>query len=330
MKTLTKKQLSTYLLGSTFFGTGGGLPYNTHLAISAQAFKYTQRICIKDIQEFSPNQYLATIYGVGDPSQPIRNVQQVLRKALKDYEQYTGIQIRGLIPGEIGAEGLVFQASAILGIPVVNSDLVGGRAAPEIEMDCFSVFKKLLTPLLGVSANGKSILLSGSFSAKEVESTLRSFFHQQGGVGILIGYPIVASRYARVGMAGTLTHTQAVGEALHSFHIEKVLAVAGGRIIAEGKLTQSTLKSDSGFLKGVITIGGYTILVKNENIVLKHGETKIAQAPDLIILLDSHNLPVHNADVRKRINQLLKIIHIPAQGYWKTPHAKRLWKSAQA
>lgn len=328
MKKIIKSDLHSYLLGSTFFGTGGGLPLATHLKICTQAFQYAPAIQIKQTADFAPTDYLATIYGVGDPSQPIRNIKQLLQQALQEYEGYTKIKIKGLIAGEIGAEGLVFQASAILGIPAVDSDLVGGRAAPEIDMDCFTVHKKLLTPLLGVSANGKSILLTGRFSAKEIETTLRAFFHQQGGMGILIGYPMQAKEYQHVGMQGTLTQTEQVGRELARGNIQAVLQAVRGQVVDSVKLKKVGAKSDEGFFRGWVEFEGYRLWVKNENIALWKGKKKIAQAPDLIILVDVHAQPIHNASLKRQVGKLLQIIHIPAQAYWKKPSAKALWNTA--
>lgn len=328
MKKIIKSDLPAYLLGSTFFGTGGGLPYATHLKICTQAFQYASSIQIKQTAEFSPTDFLATIYGVGDPSQPIRNIKQLLQQALKEYEGYTKIKIKGLIAGEIGAEGLVFQASTILGIPAVDSDLVGGRAAPEIDMDCFTVHKKLLTPLLGVSANGKSMLLTGQFSAKEIETALRAFFYQQGGMGILIGYPMQAKSYQHVGMQGTLTKTEQAGRLLVQGKTQELLQAVEGKLVDSVKLKKVGAKSDEGFLRGWVEFAGYQLWVKNENIALWKGKKLIAQAPDLIILLDAQGKPIHNASLKRQVGKVVQIVHIPAQEYWKKSLAKALWKTA--
>src|SRR3989338_753976 len=129
---ISQENYESYILGSTFFATGGGLPPIQHAAMFRDLLKHTPALPVQACSDFDPQAFLVSVYGVGDPSQVAGSFDTLVRRAIDAYEQHTAIRIAGLIPGEIGAEVLAFQAAACLGLPVVDSDLVGGRAAPEV------------------------------------------------------------------------------------------------------------------------------------------------------------------------------------------------------
>ena len=88
---------------------------------------------------------------------------------------------------------------------------MGGRAAPEIQIEVFTANHVPFTHVLGMSANKKSVVLSGSFAGKEVEDLLRKFFHENGGAGILVGYPIQTKEYKKIGVPKTISATIRAG-----------------------------------------------------------------------------------------------------------------------
>lgn len=325
---ITKQNLPSLLLGSLFCGTGGGLPYKAHKKIFDALLEKNKKLSVRSIEEFKPQEYLATVYGVGDSSKPIPNVETLLKEALKEYERLTGRKIHGILPGEIGAEGVAFQAGAYLNLPLVDSDLVGGRASPEIQMDAFSAYHIPITPVLGSSINDKRILLMGAFLAKGVEDVLRGFFKGNGGVGILVGYPIKAKKYQGIGMQNTISRSIKFGEYLTQQNLNGLLKEYKGEIIAQEKIHHVTLKSEEGFLQGWIEFGTHKIWVKNENIALYRGRDKKILAPDMIALVSKKGKPIHNSEAKNYKNKEVSIVHLPAFGYWKQADKRKLWESA--
>ncbi|MDP3794368.1 MAG: DUF917 family protein [bacterium] len=177
----------------------------------------------------------------------MRGLGDILESALCRFESLARVRVRGIIPGEIGAEGLAFQAGAHLGLPVADSDLVGGRAAPEIQMDVFSVYRIPITPALAATSRRKSLFFSGAFSAKEIEEVVRGFFKRSGSAGVLVGYPIQARDYRTVGISGTVTSAIEIGEYLSRGDLDGLLGKFRGAVLFRGKVNKVTLQSEGGF-----------------------------------------------------------------------------------
>lgn len=307
--------------------TGGGPPYDIQRKMYRSLFAKKDRIQVREAKEFPLNARLVTSYGVGDASK-VHITPSLVQSALKEYEKFTKIRIQGIIPGEIGAEVLAIQTAAVAGIPVVDSDLVGGRSAPEIQMDTFSVHDLPVTPLLGASANNKNIFLSGKFSSKEVEIILRSFFKENTGDGLLVGYPIRARTYKRVGIQGTLSRAMRIGEYLARKDLKGLVEQFQMKIVGVERVQKVNLKSREGFLKGWITLERSKILVKNEHIALWQGTKKIIEAPDGIALLDESCNSIHNGSIKKYCGKKVTIATFKALGYWKDKRNKKFWLSA--
>jgi len=324
---LTKKNAFTLLLGSSFLATGGGPPYNVQRKMYKSLFNKKTRIQVREAKEFPSHACLVTSYGVGDASK-IHITPSLVRSAFKEYEQLAQTHIQGIIPGELGAEILALQAASAAKLPVVDSDLVGGRSAPEIQMDVFSVYNLPLTPLLGASVNKKSVFLSRQFSPKEIEGMLRSFFKENGGDGLLIGYPIRAGAYGRVGIQGTLSRAMRIGEHLARKDLRGLAEKFDMKIIGAERVREVNLESREGFLKGWIMLERSKIWVKNEHIALWQGAKKIVEAPDGIVLLDGACNPIHNGSIRKYRGRKVIIAAFNALGYWKDRRNKKLWLSA--
>lgn len=325
---ITKENLHHLLLGSSFLATGGGLPYNAHKKFFTDALNQKKRLAVKGADEFKSSGCLVSVYLVGDPTKSQLNFGNLIRKALREYTNLTGIKIQGIIPGEINGEGVAFQASAYANLPVVDSDLVGGRAAPEIQMDVFAVYKIPLTPILAVTLNNKSIVLLENFSAKEVEDLLRGFFKENGGAGLLVGYSIKAGDYAKIGTKKTLSHSIKIGQFLEKKNLSVLLQELQGKVIATEKIQKIDLKSKGDFLEGFIYFKNFKIFVKNENVILFKNSKKIVVAPDLIVLLGKDFTPIHNVEISKYREGEVTILYIPAWDYWQERENRKIWSSA--
>ena len=321
--------MDTYLLGSQFFGTGGGLPLEKHKKIFLQALEKKYDLSFTNIHSFESHDRLASIYGVGDPSKAQENFEELTLQSLAQFERLSGIKVKGIIPGEIGAEGLAFLSGSILDLPVVDSDLVGGRAAPEIQLDTFTVHAKPLTPLLGFAENKKSIFLEGNFSAEEIENILRTFFEKNGSSGMLVGYPIFAGEYAKIGMLQTLSETLQMGEILADKKLSSFVSDQNGKLFENEIIEEVHLESGGGFLQGSIQTKNYEIEVKNENMALiqKRNRKDLAQVPEIIMVLSAEGTPLHNADIAKYRGKEVQIVVLPAKGYWNVHENQLAWET---
>ncbi len=324
---ITKKNIDLYLKGSQFLATGGGLPLHIHKQIFDQILTQKNEISPISIGELSDDDYLISAYGVGDPSIIPADFGRVVINAFQKYRKLTQKKIKGIIPGEIGAEGLAFLISQITDIPVVDADLVGGRAAPEIQLDVFSVYDLSITPVLLVAMNGKSIYLEGKFLAQEIEKISRDFFAQNGSSGILIGYGISSKEFFKYAITGTLTYALQIGRFLEKNDIVGLVNLCGGAILCVTKIQGVDLKSVSGFSRGNIVCTDGTMFVKNENIVFLDLQERPYTAPDILMFVDDCGMPIHNTCMESYVGKYVMLIHVPAAGYWALQKARGLWQS---
>ncbi|MFA5985991.1 MAG: DUF917 family protein [Parcubacteria group bacterium] len=322
---ITKKNLDTYLKGSQFLATGGGLPLQMHKKIFTQIIRDDSEISPKDLRSFSDEDYLISAYGVGDPSCIPDGFDRAVVRAFQKYKDLTQKEITGIIPGEIGAEGLSFLISRITGIPVADADLVGGRAAPEIQLDVFSVYDLPITPTLLIAINGKSIYLEGQFTAQDIEKISRDFFDLNGSSGLLIGYGISAKDFARYAITGSLTLALQIGQVLDRDDMQSLTTICGGSIISTTIVKKVELKSRGGFLSGEIICADGIMQVKNENIQFEDQNGQLYVAPDILMFINGRGEPIHNTLMKKYIGKTVRLIHIPAIGYWATKKARALW-----
>ncbi len=322
---LSAENFKPFLTGSLLFGTGGGLPFGVHEDMMRAALVLCPEIEVLRPDEFAPDEFLITVYGVGDPATATAALGDLVATAFPRFQKLTGMMPSGIVPGECGAEGVAFLAAAALDLPVVDADLVGGRAAPLVSLDVFGAFELPITPVLAVSASGKELLFSGPITPQEIEIQLRSFASGSGGSVLLVGYPIKAGAFASMAISGTMARNLAVGELLAAGDMVKAVRRAGGRVVAQATLTAIDLNSADGFFQGTITLGPYTIKIKNEHLVLIKGKRKVVIAPDLVALIDEDGVPLHNTDASKRIGAKFSIVKIPATGYWEDPRKRALW-----
>jgi DUF917 family protein len=326
MKKLYREDIKKLLWGSVFYGCGGGLAYKESCKIAEEIFKVKKFLVLNDINEFKNNDYLISIYAVGDPSKVDLDFKSLILKAFKAYKKLSNIyKVSGIIPGEIGAEVLAFQASAYLNLPVVDTDLVGGRAAPEIQMDMFSVYKLRLTPFLAY-VNDKTLYFEGDFKAQELESICRNFFHNNKGSGIVIGYPIKVTQIKNKSIRNTVSNALLVGDFLVNKKFDKLKNFLEKITVLEDVFQKADLESKEGFLQGVLFFKNHKIYVKNENIYLMNYKGEIIyKAPDLIVVVDNNLKPVHNTEWKNKNKQEVKILLIPSKGYWRKNIGKKLW-----
>lgn len=327
MRRFGQADLDTLLPGSAFLGAGGGFSKREHRKIFLEALK-SGPVRIRNIGEFQPHDYLATVYGVGDPSKA-RSMHALLPLALEEFQKLSGRRIAGIIPGEIGAEGVAFQAAAAAQLPVVDADLVGGRAAPEIQMDAFAVHSKAITPVFALAKGGKSIYLQGPLSAKEVEDLLRLFFDRNGSNGILVGYSMLARDARRIVQSGTLSLTQRVGALLNRRDAVQLKKFLAAKLLTDALMRRAELFSSGGFLRGYLQVGEYKICVQNEHLAAMRNRRLVVRAPDILALLAADTMhPIHNSEAQKYVGKRVQLWHAPARGYWKLARAKKLWNES--
>lgn len=302
------------------------MPLKLHQKIAESALRIRKKIKIVSASDLSEDTLLITAYGLGNPQFANRIRPATATSALRRFESIVQKPIGGIICGEIGAEGLAFQIAAILDLPVIDSDLVGGRAAPEIQLDAFGFYKKAITPVFVAIDEKTFYFWERALSATAIELQARRFVSAHGGSGVLLGYPTSAGEFARISAPGTLTLALEVGKLLLAQNLKKVLELMRGHIEAQVIIEAVNLADSGGFLTGHIRFSkDYVVTVKNELLVLSKDKKIITRVPEYIVLLDENCRPIHNTDVRRFVGKNIYIVTAPARYYWSTPRGRRMW-----
>ncbi|KUK32850.1 MAG: Uncharacterized protein XD64_1326, partial [Thermotoga sp. 47_83] len=129
--TLSKEDLKRLVIGSSFFGCGGGGTREEGFEI----LKDVDSVELVDLDELSEEGFIASPYACGSLDSETKNPGPVFTelRATIELQKYAGTKFAGLFPTELGGynTAVVFKVAHELGIPVVDGD-GAGRSVPEI------------------------------------------------------------------------------------------------------------------------------------------------------------------------------------------------------
>jgi hypothetical protein len=148
------------------------------------------------------------------------------------------------------------------------------------------------------------------------------------GSSAAISMYVLTGAQARDGyVPGTLTLAQTLGRALresrqaHADPVAAVIAVLGGRRLADGKVTDVERRTQAGFARGTATIatgnGTAAVEFQNESLIARVDGAIAATTPDLIIVLESDTgEPITTEALR--YGQRVSVLTAPADERWHT------------
>ncbi|PIR03924.1 MAG: hypothetical protein COV59_01925 [Candidatus Magasanikbacteria bacterium CG11_big_fil_rev_8_21_14_0_20_39_34] len=325
---IQKNNLDAFLLGSTFFGTGGGGCPKKAKEVFLKIFEKKEKLIVESIQEFDEDALFITAFGVGsitncsDPSIPIQ-------KAFQNLSKFMNKKIAGIIPVEIGPLSLAitFFLADILDLPVIDADIVGGRSTPEVFLETITLFDIPRTPFAIANNNGDEAMLLKSSSLKSEESFMRSFAELSGGDAQVVGYPMSKQQIIQSCEQKTISEALFIGKMLETKNINELLKTLKGKILFEGVVNKKEEKMMSGFTGLDLFLSNSQsnakVFIKNENLILWINDEVVLTCPELLIMLDENNMPIYNADLKE--NMQIQILGIPAKPLWQSKKAKELF-----
>lgn len=327
MITLSRSNYKSLFIGSSFFSCGGGVPYKNSIELMNSSS--AENVSILSLGELSDDDWLCTVYAIGASGRSKKEYKTFLL-AIECLEQHLGVHIKGVIPGEIGSEVNAVWTASEKNIALVDTDMVGGRAVPEEDMDIYGIKNIDSTPVIVVNDQSDVIIVKSSKNGAILESVYRAFAVASGGYCYIASRPIRKADAQLILPAGTISRSILIGDAILACKSETELVNALGekcssKLLATGKITSNTPKDEPGFLSGVTQISGsgafegkvFAIHYKNENIILFCGEECLCSVPDSISIIDSDSLlPISNSSLTIGSNVL--IFGTPALPVWKT------------
>lgn len=320
MKKLNESDFKNLVKGTSILSTGGGLPVqemNRQYGLLVEQDKFPSLMSVEELQE---SDFVCSAYGVGSVADAENiDITSMAKIALEQFSTIVNKKIAALVPGEIGGETSALVLGAMLNIPVLDADLVGGRAVPNIEMDVFTLNDIPITPVVVVSSSGKTFSMLEDMPAYDIEKKVRKFVSENGKSGLLVGYGIGGGVAKEVLPNGTLSKSLRVGAGEKLTEAEKVCL---------GKVSNVSLESVNGFLVGTIEVSTqneevYSIQVKNEFISIEAGGVLVGSVPDSVLMINTKSkFGVHSNSVS--LGMPVEILLLPRMDMWKSERGMEL------
>ncbi len=321
MKIKIQKYEKELLLGSTFFGTGGG----GSPQLAKKFYRKMEAFDLLKLTDLDKNDLCITIFGVGPSDAGKKNPLPYAKKAVQMLSALLSTKISGIIPVEIGPAALACSAyfSSILEIPLIDADFVGGRSAPEVYLETITLFNLRRTPLVAVSEKNNTLILKRRMSFNTIESELRKFSDQEQCAVYVAGYPLQVKELIGKIEKNTVSETIQTGKIITNGKLPK-----GTQEIFIGKVVRVHKETKNGFSIKEITIknnklGIAKLVVKNEYLGLYVNNALVVSCPDLLICFNTKGRPLYNTEISKGVN--LIIYARKAGALWRSAEGVKLF-----
>lgn len=328
MKELSIRDCLSLAHGGTIYGTGGGLPCEIQIKIYSELF--TQGVIPKlcTIDDLVPDAMICCVHGIGPAGSFSEDFSRAVFKGIQLLEAECGCVFKAVFPVETSIESAVFAALSMTRLPLLDADVTGGRAVPEISMDNFFIARQRVTPAVMVNLDLESMLIVEDCEPQDLEIIARDFAKQsRENLIALIDHPIEVKKARELLSLGVIERTMKAGEVLLSGattdqKLKKLREQFSIKSVDECVVQSVSLNRKEGFLQGVIVLESFRmkgakvyIEVKNENMKITspcYGEA----FPDLIILFDMEKgVGVHNSTISKGMH--VSVLFSPAEEFWR-------------
>ncbi len=236
----------------------------------------------------------------------------------------------GILPGEIGIESLVLEMAEMLDLPILDGDIVGGRAVPEIQDDIFYIDNIKTTPAICINLKKEILIIDNTKNLKKIENIVRNFAVLSKSPVILIDHIACRNNFKRISL-GTFSRSIKLGEKIKNRtnreSLREILSFNNAKIIAEGKIISITKGNHGGFLEKIIKGKNWHVIVKNEYLAVFVNNKLISSIPDMIVLIDKKNgKPLHNTFIKK--GDKIWIVSIKGFKKWYTKKGLKIFGPA--
>lgn len=298
---LNKKLVTNLTIGSSFYGCGGGLKAEINKKGCIEAIK-NKEIYIKNLDEFKKDDILGVISAIGKPENKKYNFENILNAGNDCISKILpGKKLKGLVPGEIGIESLVLKMARELNLPVLDGDIVGGRAVPEIQDDIFYIYKIKTTPLICINFDKEILIIDEIQDLKKIENIVRNFAVLSKGPVVVFDHITSREKFRNISL-GTLSRSMELGKNIRNKQgkesLKEILKFNNAKIVADGKIDSVEENRKEGFLEKNIKGRNWNVFIKNECLAVFINNRLSASIPDIIVLVDKESgKPLHNTEV---------------------------------
>jgi hypothetical protein len=260
-------------------------------------------------------------------------------KELKGEEKYAAY-----FAGEIGP-GIYRQAisGAQEGIPVVDADMAGQRAVPELSFTSFNVYGLPATPIVISTLWGDRLVYEEALSWQRLEDVTRAIALVSMGFNSTM-FSVTGKMIKDAGVLKTYSNTIRVGRAINEARetgddpIDKIVETINGYKIFEGEILTKTNEGKFAFIWGNGWIKGrgdyegrlLRFWFKNENQISWLDSEPYVRCPDPFTVIDSETgegLSNFREDMWTS-GRKVSVVGLKAVDCWRTERGLQIYNPA--
>jgi DUF917 family protein len=314
----TEQDCEDLIRGQCFMAAGGGGRPREGLKLLLRQLRAGREIEWVDVDSLPDETWTATVAEMsgrafeGGTKEELAGLGCIEEKhdqlglmvaAVRALEDFAGIKVEAIVPGEIGASNVpnAIAAALELGVPVVDGDYVGGRAVPEVSMTIPEIRRVPISPLSFVTRWGDVLILKDTVSTAMADRIGRMITLASYGMMGFSFYLMQIKDARTVLAAGTLTKALQVGQVIREARERGADPVMGaaravdGWLLFEGEITATETADEQSYafglgthtLKGLGRHEGHTfnIWYKNEYHVSWRDDKPFVTSPDSMIVV---------------------------------------------
>jgi DUF917 family protein len=325
----TEVEISDFVRGCTFLGTGGGGSPDIGRQFLTECLKEGKEVGWIDVSEMKDDVWTCTPFYMGSIAPQGEQAKEKMRQlglsqekvartavsAVKVLEEYTQTKVGAIVAFEIGGINTPapMDVAARLGIPTVDAD-ASGRALPEVVQGLVCLNQKKATPITCCDQWGNVTIIkeAANYATAEMLGKLISLlsFGLCGEAGFLLKWQEVKD----VLIPGTLSRAYNIGRAIREAResgadpvAAAIAAVEGWRLFT-GVVAKRETEDRDGYYWGINTIEGtdkfkghtMKIFFKNENHVTWRDDQVYVTSPDIIEVVELKTAePITNTDLKE-------------------------------
>ena len=252
-----------------------------------------------------------------------------------------GANAEAYLPFEIGPN--VFRqmlAVAQLGLPLVDADVAGHRAVPEISLSSLNIHDVPAEPIVFSSSWGDLMVLEKSISWQRTEDIGRHLaVVSGGGARALMALPGETVRTKTFNH--TVSKARAIGQAIRAARergedaVEAAAAATNGYVLFRGTVVTRLNEDDTAFIWGTERIAGtgdwagqtFKIWYKNENHMTWINDRPFVMSPDIITVVDAETgYGLSNFDGPAwDYGREVAVLGVPCDPLWRTERGLRIF-----
>jgi hypothetical protein len=333
MQRIGPERMDDLALGAAVLGTGGGGDPHIGKLTAIAAMRQHGPVEMIEMSDLKDDDLVVSAAMMGAPTVMLEKLPRgdEIVGAFKGLQTYLGKKITAVTPIEAGGLNSTtpFIVAAVLGLPLLDADGMG-RAFPELQMVSPTMHGISATPMAIGDEKGNSAILN-TCDNPWTERIARTMTIQMGGVAFIAIYSMSGAQARQSLIAGSVSLSIRLGEAIHAARREKrdpiaaLLGITGGRRLFSGKIMDVQRRTERGFARGEAVFRGlgddegHTLVIRfqNENLIALRDDEPVATVPDLITVLDAESgEPITTENLRFGFRVV--VVGMPCAPAWRT------------